>query len=200
MAFRRPKVSILDLLLVGGLVAFVAVAISPNFIRARHRVGPDRLCRMNLKQLDYKLHLYYQEHGQYPESLKLFYDEPNSYLNGCLELVPEPVFGSTERNYRVDTYSPGYFNKPMTSWYCPSSEAHPQSERHECWSEVWSANEEQPDLPPNCPLSGQPLLGKMQEGFELLCPAEHQRGFYYGVTSTAGLTMKRECPAVLVER
>ena len=109
MGLKRPKISILRIIVTGAVGAVLFSIIAPNSVRAKHRVSSDQICRMNLQRLDAELYEYKQDHGQ---------------IDGCLEVMPDPIFGINEERYGADTYSSGYDCGPMYIWSCPKSGSH----------------------------------------------------------------------------
>lgn len=198
MGIKRPKISMLEIAATVAVATLAAALIAPNFVRAKHRVGPDQICRMNLRRIDSHLFEYKEKYGQYPETLAPIYKQYGSEIQGCLEVMPDPLFGVNEERYEADTYSPGYTRKPMSFWSCPLSGAH-QTERldQECETRVMEALDCQPEVNPDCPQTGNALsVVKEDDGFELWCPAKHQGGVYFGMSSVSGEVMSGTRPRV----
>lgn len=124
MGLKRPKISILRIIVTGAVGAVLFSIIAPNSVRAKHRVSSDQICRMNLQRLDAELYEYKQDHGRFPETLTPIYAKSNSQIDGCLEVMPDPIFGINEERYGADTYSSGYDCGPMYIWSCPKSGSH----------------------------------------------------------------------------
>ena len=198
MGLRRPKISILRILTGGAVAAVLLATVAPNFIRmrAKHRISSDQICQRNLRQLEAVLYEFKQENGRYPETLAPIYASSSRRIDGCLEVMPDPIFGINEKRYGADTYSSGYSRRAMYTWSCPSDGSHQTEDMNiECRSREWRALESQPTSAPVCPQSGQPLKStKQDDGFEIWCPAEHLTGFYYGISSVSDMVMRTKSP------
>lgn len=198
MGLRRPKISILRILTAGAVGAVLLATIAPNFIRmrAKHRVSSDQICQINLRQLEMALYEYKQENGRYPETLTPIYTSSSRQIDGCLGVMPDPIFGINKKRYGADTYSSGYSRRPMCTWSCPSDGSHQTKDMNiECWSRLGQALETQPTSDPVCPQSGQSLKStKQDDGFEIWCPAEHTAGRYYGISSVSDTVMYTKSP------
>ena len=172
------------------MVAVVSSLKMPR-MRAKHRFSSEMICQSNLRAITEGLYSYRQEHGQFPDDLEPVYDEAEERIDGCLEIMPDPFFGINEERYGADTYSAGYFHKPMTTWSCESQKRHGSEElERRCSDLQFQALLEQPSTSPRCPESGTELLAERRDGFELWCPAVHAGRCYQGLTSVSLMVVR----------